>query len=277
MIAATISPNDAIAISARRKVEERSVLARSTDAISDTADGVDQRIGLGVVDLAADAPDINVDDVGGGIEMQIPDMLEQHRAGDDAALVADEIFEQLKLARQQRNFTAAAAGIACDQVDGEIAYPQKRVGGDGLAAAAEGLETRKKFDEGERLDEVIIAAGAQAAHAIVDLAQRGDDQEGSRDTVVAQLPHHGDAVDIWQHPVNGDHGIIARRTVAQRLAAGRGEIDVVARNRKLLDELACGFRIVRDDQDTAVTSGPDKRGPIAACAKRGPAKAGPPK
>src|SRR5919198_5021088 len=106
MIAATISPNAAIAISARRKVEERSVLARSTEAISDAADGVDQRIGLGVVDLAADAADIDVDDVGGGVKMQVPDMLQQHRPGNDAALVADEIFEQLELAWQQRNFAA---------------------------------------------------------------------------------------------------------------------------------------------------------------------------
>src|SRR3954462_8596324 len=108
MIAATISPNAAIAISARRKVEERSVLARSTETISDAADGVDQWIGLGIIDLAADATDIDVGDVGGGIEVQIPDMLEQHRTRDDAALVADEIFEQLEFPRQQRNLPAAA-------------------------------------------------------------------------------------------------------------------------------------------------------------------------
>src|SRR3954451_13846925 len=117
MMAATISPNAAIAISARRKVEGRGVLAKSTETISDAADGVDQRIGLGVVDLAADATDIDVDDVGRGIEMQIPDMLEQHRTRDDAALVTDEIFEQLKFARQQRNLPAAAARAARDQVD----------------------------------------------------------------------------------------------------------------------------------------------------------------
>src|SRR6478609_4419523 len=124
MIAATIRPNAAIAISARRKVEERSVLARSTDAISDAADRMDQRIGLGIVDLAADPPDIDVDDVGGGIEMQIPDVLEQHRTRDDAALVADQIFEQLEFPRQQRNLPAATARAARDQVDGEIANPQ---------------------------------------------------------------------------------------------------------------------------------------------------------
>src|SRR3569623_3722867 len=103
MIVATSRPNTAIAISACRKVEERSVLARSTETISDAADGVDQRIGLGIVDLAADAADIDVDDVGGGVEMQVPDVLEQHRARDDPALVAHEIIALMKLARQQRN------------------------------------------------------------------------------------------------------------------------------------------------------------------------------
>src|SRR3954463_1989140 len=123
MIAATISPNVAIAISARRKVEERRVLARSTETISDAADGVDQRIGLGIIDLATDAPDIDVDDVCGGIEMQIPDMLEQHRTRDDAALIADEIFEQLELPRQQRNLPAAAARAPRGQGAGEVAAP----------------------------------------------------------------------------------------------------------------------------------------------------------
>src|SRR5947208_2241492 len=125
MIAATISPNVAIAISARRKVEERRVLARSTETISDAADGVDQRIGLGIIYLATDAPDLDVDDVCGGIDMQIPD-------------------------------------------------------------------------------------------------------------------------------------IVARGAVAEGLPPGGGEIDVVAGNRQLLDELACGFRIVLDDQNAAVTSGHDK-------------------
>src|SRR3569623_3179646 len=103
MIAATIRPKIAIAISARRKVDERSVSARSTEAISIAADGVDQWIGLGIVDLAADAADIDVDDVGGGVEMQVPDVLEQHRARDDPALVAHEKIALMKLARQQRN------------------------------------------------------------------------------------------------------------------------------------------------------------------------------
>ena len=135
--------------------------------------------------------------------------------------------------------------------------PTRRIGflGDGLAAAAERLEARQQLDEGERLDEIVIAPGAQTAHAVVDLAERGDDQEGCGDAVVAQLAHHGDAVDVRQHAVDGDHGIVAGDAVAQGFTTRRGKIDVVARGGEFLDELACGFRIVLDDQNAAVTSG----------------------
>src|SRR5262245_35436236 len=61
------------------------VLASSTETISDATDRVDQRIGLLVVDLATQAPDIDVDNICRGIEMHVPDVLQQHGAGDDAA------------------------------------------------------------------------------------------------------------------------------------------------------------------------------------------------
>jgi hypothetical protein len=57
-------------------VVDRRVLARSTEAEPDAADGVDERIGLGRVDLAANAADIDVDNIGHGIEKEIPDVLQ---------------------------------------------------------------------------------------------------------------------------------------------------------------------------------------------------------
>ena len=56
-------------------VEDRKVLPRSTEAKPDAANGMDERTGLLVVDLAADTPDIHVDDVGHWIKMEIPYIL----------------------------------------------------------------------------------------------------------------------------------------------------------------------------------------------------------
>src|SRR5579883_1661012 len=252
-------PKVPIAISASRKVDDARVLASSilagcTEAIPDTADRVDQRIGLLVVDLATHAPDIDVDDVGRGIEMQVPDMLQQHRARHHAAFISHQIFEQLKFLRQQHQLLAAPARGTRDQVDREIADAQDGFLGDRLAAAEQRLQPRQQLDEGERLDQVIVAAGTQAAHAIVDLAERADDEEGRGDAVIAQLAHHREAVDIGQHAVDRDHAIVMRRRAVQRLAARCREVDQIAAGRELLGELAGGFRIVLDDENAAVTS-----------------------
>src|ERR1700730_17881047 len=104
----TTAPKTAMLTSANLNVEDRKALARSTDAKPDAANGVDQRISLLAVDLATDAADIDVDDLRRGIEMQIPDMLQQHRTRHDVALVADQIFEHLEFARQKFDRPAAA-------------------------------------------------------------------------------------------------------------------------------------------------------------------------
>jgi hypothetical protein len=61
---------------------------------------MDEWIGLRSVDLAADASDINIDDVGHGIKMKIPYVLQQHRSRDNLALVTDKVLENLKFSWQ---------------------------------------------------------------------------------------------------------------------------------------------------------------------------------
>src|SRR5690242_3686996 len=62
--------------------------------IAGVANGVDQRRIEGSIDLRAQAADVRFNHAGLRIKMKIPDALEQHCAGDDAALVAHQIFEQ---------------------------------------------------------------------------------------------------------------------------------------------------------------------------------------
>jgi hypothetical protein len=62
-MADAIMPKVAIAISASLNVDDVKVLARSTERVPDTANRMDQRIGLLAVDFATHAPDIDVDDI----------------------------------------------------------------------------------------------------------------------------------------------------------------------------------------------------------------------
>ena len=84
---------------AARNVEERNVLAISTDTKSNTTYCVYQRIAVVIVDFSADAADVHVDYVSGRIEIQIPDVLQQHGARYDPFRVAYEIFEDAEFSR----------------------------------------------------------------------------------------------------------------------------------------------------------------------------------
>src|SRR6266478_3779255 len=266
-MADTIAPKIPIAISASLKVVDVKVLVRSTERVSDTANRMDQRIGLLAVDLAAHAPDIDVDDIRRGIEMKIPDVPQQHCPRHDAAFVANQILQKLEFPRKKKNVLAASAGDPRHQVDGEISDPQDGLLDDGVTASAKRLNARQQFDEGKRLDQIVIAPGTQAAHPIVDLPERTDDQNGCGDAVVAQLTHDRDAIDVRKHAVDRDHGIVAGDAAAQRLVAVGGQIHLVPAGRERLHELTGGFRVVLNDQNTAVTSRhglPSPNGPSKA-------------
>src|SRR5712672_3481723 len=253
-MAEAIMPKVPIAISASLKVDDVKVLARSTEGVPDTANRMDQRIGLLAVDLAAHAPDIDVDDICRGIEMKIPDVPQQHCPRYDAPFIANQILQKLEFPRKKKNVLAAPAGGPRHPVDREIADPQDGLLDNGFTASAKRLDARQQLDERKGLDQVVIAPGAQATDPIIDFSERTDDQEGCGDAVVAQLTHDRDAIDVRQHAVDRDHGIVAGDAAAQRLVAAGGQIHLVTAGRERIHQLTGGFRVVLDDQITAVTS-----------------------
>src|ERR1700719_2681744 len=127
-------------ISASLSVDDRKVLARSTEAEPHAAHGMDKGIGLLIVDLASDASDIDVDDIGGRVKMEIPYVLQQHRPRDNPTLIAHQVLENLKFARQQRDLPTPAAHRSRDEIQLEIAGVQQRFLDDGGAAPSQGLD-----------------------------------------------------------------------------------------------------------------------------------------
>src|SRR6478672_1879500 len=236
--------------SASRKVEDRSVLARSTDRESHAADCMDQRVRLSCIDLAAHAADINVDDVGHRIEMQIPHMLQQHRARHDPALVAHEIFEHLELPRQEVDLSAPAAHAAGKQVDLEITDAQHHLFDDARAATSKRLDASQHFRKGEGLDEIIVAAGAKPAYAIVDLTERADDQRRSYHARFSESANDIDAVHARKQTIYRDDRIFGRTSAAQPVGAVDGKVDFVAAGHKRIDKLLSGLAVVLHDQNS---------------------------
>src|SRR5271156_1933286 len=81
-IAAPMAPKPKIANVIRKAVDRKILASGVTDHISGAANGVyELRVKI-AVDLGPEPRDVHVDDVGLRIEMVIPDVFEQHGAGD---------------------------------------------------------------------------------------------------------------------------------------------------------------------------------------------------
>src|SRR5438132_3995173 len=89
-----------------------------------------------VLELAPKPADMDVDDVGRGVEVIVPHLLEKHGARDYPPFVAGEIFEEQIFARLQFDLLAAALHRPRQQVDFEVADGKTGVARyPGLAAA----------------------------------------------------------------------------------------------------------------------------------------------
>ena len=109
----------------RRVVGTERLVARSGgEHVARAAHRVEERPLEPFLELAAQPADMDVDDVGARIEMIVPDLLEKHGAGDDAALVAGEIFEQQIFARLEVELLAGALHRSRQRIDLEIADGQ---------------------------------------------------------------------------------------------------------------------------------------------------------
>src|ERR1051325_10713208 len=93
----------------RRVVGTWEVIARSGgEHVARASDGMEKRLVEAVLELAPQAADVDVDDVGARVEVIVPHLLQQHGAGHDAAFVPREIFEQQIFAGLEVELFAAA-------------------------------------------------------------------------------------------------------------------------------------------------------------------------
>src|SRR5208337_1169065 len=153
------------------------------------------------IEPAAQVADLHVDDVGLRHELEVPDVLEQHGPRHDLARPAHEILEQLELARQEFDRQASAAHLAVDQVHFQRADLQP--GRARLSAAPhERFDAGAEFANVERLDEIVVAAGLQAADTLVHGRQGADHQNGRRIAFLSQRLDDRQTVCASQHPID---------------------------------------------------------------------------
>jgi len=178
--------------------------------------------------------------------MQVPDVLQQHRAGDHLPGVANEILEQLELLRQQLEFSPVAARCACEKIDLQVADPQDSFLHDRRATTRQRVDASKKFRQGKRLDQVVVTSRTQAANAVIDLAERADDERGRYDAILSQALDDLESIDARQHAVDRHYDIVDVPAKHQPFVAVGGQINRVAAGPQAFEQLVRCLAVVLD-------------------------------
>src|SRR5207253_7706527 len=80
---------------------------------------MDQLAVLSAVDLVAQVVDVHVNDVGERVEVLVPDVLGDHRAGQHAAGIAHQVFQEGILLGRQLDAPSPAGNLAGGRIQDE--------------------------------------------------------------------------------------------------------------------------------------------------------------
>src|SRR5581483_1610861 len=196
-----------------------------------------------------EAVDEDVDDVGLRIEAVVKYMLEDHRLGDGAAGVAQEVFEQGKFAALQLDFFAGAHGFAGKEVEFDVAAGEAS-GFDALGGAAdEGVEAREQFGKSKRFGEVIVTPRLEALDAVVHGGACAKDDDGRGNFFGAHALDEAKAIEPGQHEVD-DGGIVGSGFgVGEGVFAVGATVHGVAGLLEAFDNEGSDLVVVLDHQD----------------------------
>ena len=180
--------------------------------------------------------------------MEIPDLLEKHGPGHHAAGVAHQEAQQGELAGLQLDRPVAARDTMRQEVEREVADAEHRLGNRARRTAAEGGDAGGELGERERLDQVVVGAGVQPRHAVVDAAQRREEEGRGRDPARPEGAKQAEPVEAGQHPVDDQHVPVAGRGGEQPAPPVGLDRDRVPHGSEPVPDERPGFGIVLDDQ-----------------------------
>lgn len=193
--------------------------------IAHAAKGVNEFLREAAVDLIAQPADQDVDDVGLWVEMEIPNMFQDHRFGQNTTWMAQHVFKQRVFAGLQIEQLVAAADFTLEDVQGQVGITQAGGFNAAAGAAQKGLDTGQEFSEEKGFDQIIIRPFVQRRHPLVGALFGAENQQWRVDPVLPQSAQKADAVELGQHDVDdgGIEGLVEREVEAALPVLGMGD------------------------------------------------------
>jgi hypothetical protein len=217
---------------------------------ADAANGVNEARGSFGVDLLPQTRNLDVDDV---VEWRrsprfFPDLARQHLARHEVALMAEQIFEELELARRQLEQSLTAHGASRHQIEFQVSRFQAKDFGR-TTAAEQRPNPREELGQRKRLDQIVVGALIQAKDAIVDAVASGQNQDWRLQVPLPQGLQDFEPVPPRQHQIEYDQiehfSVRAKKPVLARY----GDDNVVMLCLQGRLEHLSQFPLIFDDQN----------------------------
>jgi hypothetical protein len=180
----------------------------------------------------------------------VPDRVEDLAARHDPAGLRREQRQHLPLARRQRDLGAGHAAAAHREVEHDLPRHQPHRRRLVIAAAGERAHAGLELGERERLPQVIVGAGVEPAHAVGDLAARGQAKNRRVATEPAQLAAQVESIAVRQHEVEHDGGEAVDQCLLEAGRVARGRDDLEPGILESGDHEVAGRAAVFDEEDS---------------------------
>ncbi len=200
------------------------------ERIAGAADRADRIDLVAAVERLAQAADMDVDGALVDVDLAAPDAVEQLLPREHPSRPLHQEFQQPVFGRAEIDGAAAARHSLLLAIDLEVAEAEHVGEPLGKRPAQQRAHARAQLGHRERLDDVIIGAGGEAAYALALLAARGQHDDGQLLGLGAgpQPAAELDPGEPRQHPVE-DHEIGGTLLEQQiRLITARDRLDLVS-------------------------------------------------
>ena len=138
---------------------------------------------------------------------------------------------------------------AGDEVHLEIADTQHRLGILQVRAPRQRIDARQQLGEGEGLHEIVVAADVESVDAIVNAAQRGEEDDRHLVTDRPQRTHQRQTVEAGKHAIDDQDVVGFAHRLGKTIASIVQGLDDMALLGEAVGDVGGGFGIVFDDQD----------------------------
>jgi hypothetical protein len=173
--------------------------------IAHTSHGSDEGNQPRTVHFTAEAVDMDIHHVCVRLDAHAPDLVENHRACDDAAGIAAQILKKHELLLSKLEDLASTRSLAAEQVEFEVLHANAScLTGWGTVALEQIAKAREQLSEGEGLGQIIVAALLKASDPIVNGAPGREDENRRSHTQLTQAEDESDSILIGQSEVDDE-------------------------------------------------------------------------